>query len=285
MFGVNPEPVDAVQVGGWAPIRAAYVLRSVGGLSCGWSDDGEVGAAGGSWLLVEAIPDAAEEWAHPWHVPGEPVCNEYACTGEVLTEDEAWVAVRTGVVGVDTATFATMVERIAGTLSSAGGSEFTVAEQTLAETCDGVADIEAIREALGTATPLGFSGGGGGWSIVSAAQSLAGLPGIPSCGISAQADPMAGYGSIDWLPSGAWAFEESGTQDRDPIELLGARDNAGYLACDASETACTVSFMLDESWVIASANELALPYPDPTLQPATLSVRDAAVAIAELVAA
>jgi hypothetical protein len=286
MFGVNPEPVDAAGSAPTARIPSAYVIRTVGGLSCEWSDGVEVGAVTGNWLQVEAIPHAADEWAHPWHAPEEGAsCNDYRCTSELLSSEGEWVAVRSSAAGRDTAGFVQLVESVTGRLSEARGGGVTVATQTFAETCAEIADIGAIRSELGIETALAFAGGAGGWSIVSAAQSLAGLPGIPSCSLVATEDPTAAFGSVAWLQDAEWAFADWDAEDRAPVEVIGADDNTGFIVCDASEMECDVSFLLGDVWIIASACDLAQVNPNSSLQPAALTVRDAAVAIAELVAA
>lgn len=259
-----------------------YVIRTVGGISCTWSDGNGTDMPGAEWLRVEAIPNAAEQWAHPAHVPTPvPACGD-GCFAHILTTDSEWISVSSGGSVIPAQEFAAFVQEVEERLSVAGANDVTPPTQLLGESCDAAVDIEAIRDALGTKTVLAFVDGGGGWSIASAAKSLAGLPGIPACNISAAADEYAAYGGITWLQQAEWAFSDADVSDGERFELPGAQTDSGFITC-GDPVSCSASFLLDGHWVIASANEL-----DPTAslaeaQPSALSPRDAAIAIARLV--
>ncbi|WP_403023453.1 hypothetical protein [Salinibacterium sp. GXW1014] len=203
--------------------------------------------------------------------------------GDLLSEEGDWIRISAHGAGADSADFAALAEGVADSLASAARNDVSVPSQDLAATCDDIADIDLIRGTLETNTPLMFAGGGGGWSPRSAAQSMAGLPGIPSCGISAASNDLAAYGTIDWLQEAEWAFDSAGVEELENVSVPGAREDSGYATCDEADDSCSVHFVLDGNWVIVTAVALQLPFDDPTIQASEVAPRDAALAIAALV--
>jgi hypothetical protein len=284
-IGLAVAPVDRVVPGRPGILPEDYVIQTVGGLACSWSDGVGVGTAAESYIRFEAIPKAQEQWAHPWHVPQGPDCFDVTCVAEVLTVDGSWITLTVHGAAAEPTAFDPTVEGVVAELDGAERTELAgVPEQHLAEDCEDLAAMQSIRAAFDTSATLEYGTAGGGWSLFSAAQTLAGLPAIPSCFIQSQGN-RAAFGQITLLQEAAWAFDKEGVSAGERVTLAGADDDAGYRTCGSDFDGCTVDFMVDDTWVRVAVFVPEPLVPGESIDPGSSSPPEAAVNIAEIIVA
>lgn len=269
-LGAGVTSIDPAQsmMGAYPAISPTYAVRSLGGITCEWSNGepqsdttGYNPAYVGSRVLV--LPNATSQWDRYLSYYGPDaegdLCSAYEgplhCTTDRLT-GSTWVQVTT--VGATSeaaasALGAEVVATIAG--AGAGAAPWTppAGTATLPADCPGVIPDDAVQAALGLGVAVQASTGGGGWSLEAGARENWGGP---HC-YWAFLDSDAGVGSLSTLPGGAWAWAEArefltlpSTPEAVTVAGLSAGDEA-WLRCAAGDDYCLVDLVIGGNWIEA----------------------------------
>jgi hypothetical protein len=241
-----------------------YVVRSVGGLVCefsnGQSQSGVLGSTPtyvGVRILV--LPDPGAQWDRYVDYYSVPGTRDSYCVAESLGSTcyfnglggGRWVD--TVVVGAtDDLAGMAVIEAAFTAIATAGpgAAAWTPPADTLAlpDACDAYVSPAQLQAATGLSTPLAtYGSGGGGWSLRGGAQAI---DGSPSCFWAFEfAD--AGIGTLDVLRGGAWAWAEA--QDivaSAPITVAGLDEgDEAWLRCGPSDAWCVVDLVLGGNWI------------------------------------
>jgi hypothetical protein len=254
----------ATEYGAHPSMPEEYVVRSLGGLVCEFSNGepqsvvrGTSSSYVGVRLLV--LPDAVAGWERYvdlYDVVGtrEVYCSAAgggsSCTLNALA-GTAWVDAE--VVGAVTDAAATaVVDSMLAAVSDAGpGAEpWSPPADTIAlpTECSEFIDAAGVMAATGLAGPFDVRGrDGGGWSLRGAAITT---DDSPKCMIAFEfAD--AGIGTISTLLGGQWAAAEAqAIVGLTPLTVAGlGADDEAWLRCGPADAWCVIDLVLGGNWV------------------------------------
>lgn len=254
----------ATEFGAYPSMPEEYVVRSLGGLVCEFSNGepqsvvrGNSTSYVGVRLLV--LPDAVAGWERYVDLYDVVGTREVYCfsvgTGSSCTLNAlagtAWVDAE--VVGAVTDTAATaVVDAMLAAVSAAGpGAEpWSPPADTMAlpAECSGFIDAAGVMAATGLAGPFEVRGrDGGGWSLRGAAITT---DDSPKCMIAFEfAD--AGIGAISTLVGGEWAAAEAqAIVGSTPLTVAGlSADDEAWLRCGPSDAWCVVDLVIGGNWI------------------------------------
>lgn len=245
---------------------SAYV-RSLGGLACEWNNGEAYNSSAGSnpaylGIRVLVLPDAVSQWERfETYYSSSGVLGLYCaelieplyCTHEELV-GTTWVSAEIIGAGNAPATEA-IANEILTAVSTAGpgGAAWMPPADTipLSANCEDTLPVTPVGLLLGVGVPLVAQGPGGGWSLGAGARENTGA----ALCIYTFEMSMAGVGSIETLPAGAWAWQEvrplittPAVPERVDIALLGDGDEA-WVRCSADGHLCFLDLVVGGNWV------------------------------------
>ena len=264
---ISIDPAEAT-MGAYPAISPTYAVRSLGGITCEWSNGepqsdttGLNPAYVGTRALV--LPNATSQWERYLAYYGPDAEGDYCgayegplhCTTDVLT-GSTWVQLTTVGATSEAAASALGAEVVAA-ISGAGpgAAPWTPPAGTsaLPADCPGVIPDAAVQSALGIDATVQASSGGGGWSLEAGARENWGGP---HC-YWAFLDSDAGVGSLATLPGGAWAGDEARTfltlpSVPEAVTIAGlSADDEAWLRCAPGDAYCLIDLVIGGNWVEA----------------------------------
>lgn len=249
------------------PVRAGslseYNVVQLGGLSCEWSN-GETRYVkqstnpAYSGLTITMLPGAEEQWPRFRDYYTVVDDQQIGCVGSAeglptpecrlnaLLVDDVWVRIEAIGAGVTEQRTTALAESLRQQLGAATRTELAWAPPADAEPvtgdCEQLLTAAQVRDAVG-APELFAQQPHGGWSQMASTWLM--LDAIP-CSFNAATSDF-GYGGIDWLPGGEWAWEQAAPEG-ETIELADpVGTDAAVTQCD--ETGCTVHVLVASNWV------------------------------------
>jgi hypothetical protein len=269
-FAVAVSSIDPAEsmMAAYPAISPTYQVRSLGGITCEWSNGEPQSNTTGSnpayvGARVMVLPNATSQWDRYLAYYGASAAGDYCtdgggslyCTTDALV-GSTWVEVTSVGASSDAAASALGAEVVAAiTAAGPGADPWSPPADTAAlpADCTGVIPDAAVQSALGIDVAVQASTGGGGWSLEAGARENWGGP---HC-YWAFLDADAGVGSLATLPGGAWAWAEAreflahpSTPESVTIAGLAAGDEA-WIRCAAADTYCLIDLVIAGNWVEA----------------------------------
>lgn len=263
----------ATEYGADPSMPEEYVIRSVGGLVCEFSNGQPQSTTRGLnpdyvGVQVLVLPDPGPQWdryVSYYGVSGDrsqfcyseasgATCNANALAGST------WVDASV-VAAVNETAGAALVDAVIAAIGSAGPGAGVWSPPAgtfaLPDNCEGFIDAAALQSTTGLANLEPRGREGGGWSLRAGAQTI---DGSPSCFWAFQfAD--AGIGTLKVLRGGEWAAGEA--QDiigAASITVAGLPDgDEARLRCGPADEWCVVDLVLGGNWL-----EISLWEDDPS---------------------
>lgn len=254
----------ATEYGAYPARPEEYIVRSVGGLVCEFSNGQTQSEVLGSapayvGVRIHVLPDPGAQWDRYVDYYSVPGTRDSYCVAESAGSTcyfnglggARWVD--TVVVGAtDDLAGMAVIEAAFSAIATAGTGAGVWAPPTdtlaLPDACDAYVSAGQLQASTGLTTPLAtYRAGGGGWSLRGGAEVI---DGSPSCFWAFEfAD--AGIGTLDVLRGGAWAWAEAQEiVGSAPITVAGldAGDGA-WLRCGPSDAWCVVDLVLGGNWI------------------------------------
>jgi hypothetical protein len=248
-------------------IPTSSYVRSLGGLACEWNNGQAYNSSAGSnpdylGIRVLVLPDAVSQWERfETYYSSTDALGLYCagmieplyCTHEELVGTN-WVSAE--IIGAGNAPAAEAIaNEVLTAVSTAGpgGASWMPPADTIALSpdCEATLPVTPVGLLLGVGVPLVAQGPAGGWSLGAGARENASAAGC----IYTFEGSMAGVGSIDTLPAGAWAWREvrplistPAAPERVEIALLGDGDEA-WVRCTADGHSCFLDLVVGGNWV------------------------------------
>ena len=257
----------ATEYGAYPARPEEYIVRSVGGLVCEFSNGQPQSrvlgpAAGYVGVRLFVLPEPGIQWdryASYYGVAGDRDAYCAASSNCFLNALGGSTWVDGTVVGAvnDAAGTAVLDAALAAvTAAGPGAAAWAPPAGTLAlpDDCTAYIDGPTLQAATGQSTALDpYSGFGGGWSLVAGAFEI---DGSPQCFWAFEfAD--AGIGTLDVIRGGEWAWSEAREiVGSAPITVAGlAEGDEAWLRCGPADAWCVVDLVLGGNWLELHLND------------------------------
>ena len=243
-----------------------YIVRSVGGLVCEFSNGQPEGASVYNpayvGVRVVVLPEPGAEWERyialvedSDNAGGACIPDDVGttrCSLRVLSANRGIEVYIAGAVSEAAGTALADAALSAVTSAGPGGAAWTPPAETLSlpaecETYITGASVQAITGLATAFTVISVRGGAGGYNLRFAAEEI---NGSPACFFRFALDD-GGLGSLYVLRGGEWAWAEAQTiVGATPITVAGlGADDEAWLRCGPADAWCVVDLMLGGNWI------------------------------------